>query len=223
MAFGSTMRLGSLIFACMQVFCAKERSEPYADSRQRVASTLLSVDHTDGCPTFQTSLTERFDRLDRGSAGGDHVLDQADALACREDALEAVGRPVVLRLLTDDQEREPRRKRGRGGKRDRPELGPGQAIGFRLVLCDCVCEPFAQGAEQIRARLEAVLVQVVAGALPGAEQEVALQVRVLLERAAELAVVQLVPAEPSASRACWSRRSALADPSVTETIVPSAK
>ena len=143
------MRLGSLIFACMQVFCAKERSEPHADARQRVASTLFSVHDTDGCPTFQTSLTERLDRLDGGPAGGDHVLDQADKLACPEDALEAVGRPVVLRLLADDQEREPRRKRGRGSKRDRSELGPGQAIGLGLVLCDCVCEPLAQRAEQI--------------------------------------------------------------------------
>src|SRR2546423_4717179 len=131
MAFGSTMRLDPLIFRRMQVFCEKQRSEPHADARQRIASTLLSVDDTDGCPTFQTSVTKRFDRLDGGPAGGNDVLDQADDLSCPEDTLEAIGRPVVLRLFADDQEREPRRKRGRGGKRDRPELGPGQTVGVR--------------------------------------------------------------------------------------------
>ena len=121
----------------------------------------------------------------RGAAGGDDVLDEADPLALLEHALEPVRGAVLLRLLAHDQERQAGRERRRRGERDRAELGPGEARRVGLVLATASRDPLAERAEQLGPRLEAVLVEVVARAAARAQDEVALEVRVLAERRGE--------------------------------------
>src|SRR5438445_2488771 len=185
------MRLLSLIFGSEQVFCPKERSETYRDAGQRVASSLLSVDDTDRRAALETCRSERLDRLHGGSARGDDALDQTNALARLERAFEPVRGAVGLRFLANDQERKARRERGGGRERDGAELRPREPVRLGLVQGDSRGEPLAERAEQVGPGLEAVLVQVVARAPAGTQDEVALEVRVLLERAPKLGVVQL--------------------------------
>ena len=73
-----------------------------------------------------------------------------------------------------------------GGQRDGAERRAGEADGVGLELAGRRREPLAERAEQLRLRLEAVLVEVVARAAAGAEDEVALEQRVLAELRAEL-------------------------------------
>ena len=85
----------------------------------------------------RSGLAQGLDRLDRRAAGGDDVLDEADALALgSNDAFEPVGGAVALRLLADDQERQPACERRRGRERHRAELGRREPHGVRLVLGD---------------------------------------------------------------------------------------
>src|SRR5215210_6030175 len=141
---------------------AKERPQTYSRARQRVAPALLAVDHADGRSDLQARLAQAFDRCDRRASGGDDVLDQARPPARFEDALEPVGRAVVLRLLAHDQERQPGGERRRGCERDRAELGAGEQLRPRLVLAHGLGDQLAQRGEQLRPGLEAVLVEVVA-------------------------------------------------------------
>ena len=79
------------------------------------------------------------------------------------DALEEVRRSVVLARLADDQERKPGRERGRGGERDRTELGAGEAATASGSSRPTVLgDQRAERAEDVGPRLEAVLVEVVA-------------------------------------------------------------
>ena len=105
----------------------KQRPQPDAEARERVRPALLAVDHADRRAALETGLPQGLDASTARPAGGDDVLDEADALARLEDALEPVGRAVLLRLLADDQERQARRERRRGGERDCAELGAGEA------------------------------------------------------------------------------------------------
>ncbi len=104
-----------------------------------------------------------------------------------------------------------------------PSAGPASRVASGRVLRHCRRDPLADRAEQVGPRLEAVLVEVVAGALPGAEDEVALEVRVLDERARERIVLAHLRAAASACRASGSSRSASGEPSTNETIDPSPK
>jgi hypothetical protein len=180
------MRFCGSFRALGQLSCPEEGPQADAVARKLVHSALLAIDHADRGSTLETGLAERRDRGQRCAAGGDDVLDQADPLAGDEGAFEPVPRAVVLRLLADDQEGEARRERGRGRQRDGAELRPRQPICVGLVFGDEIREPRAEGLEQVGARLEAVLVEVVRGAAAGAEDEVALEVSVLAYRLAEL-------------------------------------
>src|SRR5205085_5754212 len=64
-----------------------------------------------------------------------------------------------------------------------------QPDGFRFVLGHDAREPLSERPEQLGTGLEAVLVEVVAGAPARAEDEVALEVGVLAQRGAELGLV----------------------------------
>src|SRR5205823_10463667 len=120
---------------------------------------------------------ERLDGLEGRPARGDDVLDQTDALALLVDALEPIGGAVLLRPRADDQERQPTCQRRGCGERDRTELGAGEADCIRLVLTHGRRDRRAESAEQVGPRLETVLVEVVARAAAGAQEEVALEVR----------------------------------------------
>src|SRR5207244_3167045 len=93
----------------------KQGPQPHRDTGESVHSTLLTIDDADGRPAGQPGLTERLDRGNRSAARGDHVLDEADAFAVLEDALEAVCGAVVLGLFADDQERQSRSERRSSG------------------------------------------------------------------------------------------------------------
>ena len=137
--------------AALRRFCGacelggeEQRPQAHAGGGERVGSALLAVDHADGVPHLETGLAQGLDRRDRGAAGGDHVLDEADQLARLEDALEAVGGAVLLRLLADDQEGQAGGERRRGGQRDRAEVGPARRDGVRLDLArrpPAICSP----------------------------------------------------------------------------------
>src|SRR5262249_27327909 len=169
---------------------AKQGSQPNRDAGERVDSTLLAIDDADRGPAGQPCLPERLDRRDRSPARGDDVLDEADAFPRLEEPFEAVARPVALRLLADDQVRQPRGERGGGRKRHGAKLRPGEPNGCRLVLSYGLGDPVAQRPEQVGPRLEAVLVQVVTGAPARTEHEVSLQVGVLAQRGTELFMSQ---------------------------------
>ncbi len=144
--------------------CPKKGHETGSAARESVGSALLAIDHADCDPALETGLAKGVERLDGGSAGRDDVLDEADPLARLVRAFEAVRRPVLLRLLADDQERKPRRERGGGGEGDGAQLRAGEPDRVRLVLGDRRGDVLAEGGEQVGPRLEAVLVQVVARA-----------------------------------------------------------
>src|SRR4249919_3264022 len=190
---------------------------------ESVHAALLPVDHADRGRALETRLPERLHGLDGGTAGGDDVLDDADAVALRVDPFEAVGGPVVLGLLADDQEREPRLERRGRRERDRTQFRAGDQLRVGRVLTDRCGKALPDRPEQVGPRLEAVLVEVVAGAPTRAEQEVALEVRVLPERAAELVVVHPPRAAFSAARASGSRRAASGAPLESDCIEPSSK
>ena len=90
-----------------QLSCPKKGHKTGSAARQSVRSTLLAIEHADRDPALQTGFADGIEGLDDGSARGDDVLHEADALARLEHAFEPVRGPVLLRRLADDQEREP--------------------------------------------------------------------------------------------------------------------
>ena len=94
--------------------------------------------------------------------------------------------PYALAPLADDHEGEARRERGRGGEGDGAEGGAGDPGRAGLELAHGGSKALAERPEQVGLRLEAVLVQVPGRALPGAEDEVALEQRVRAQPGAEL-------------------------------------
>src|ERR671935_528280 len=200
---------------------AKERPQSYRVPREGVGAPLLAVDDADGDPALQALLAQRLDRSHRRASGGDDVLHETGERAGLEGALQALLGAVALGLLAHDDEGEARGERRRGDKRDRAELRAGEERRVRLVLAHGVGDPPPERAQEVRPRLEAVLVQVVAGAAARAQDEVALEVRRLPERAGELRVAH-VRAARSASRPSASSRSDSGEPSGSETIEPSS-
>ena len=114
--------------------CSKQGHETGSTARQGVGSALLAIHHADCDSALEAGLAKSIERLDGGSARGDHVLDEADALAWLVRALEAVRRPVVLRLLADDQERKAGGKRRGRGQGDGTQFRAGEPQRIRLVL-----------------------------------------------------------------------------------------
>ena len=137
---------------------------------------------------LEPRVAQRLHRRESGSTRRDDVLHEAHALARIEHALEPFAGPVALRFLADDEERQARSERGCGRERDGAELGPGDPRRVGLVLAHLGRQTLTERAQQPGLSLEAVLVQVVARAPAAPEDEVALEVRVLLQRAPQLRV-----------------------------------
>jgi membrane protein len=165
-------------------------------ARQRVGSALFPVDDAHRRAYDETGVTGCSDRLEEGSAGRDDVFDEAHRLAFFERPLDAVRRPILLRRVTDHDERQAGDERGRGGKNDASEHRRGEPHRVGLVLGDDRGDPLADRGEQVGTCLEAVLVEVERRPLARAEDEVTLEVRSLDEGGAELVVVH----GPDASR-----------------------
>ena len=202
----------------------KERPEPDGLPRERVRAALLAVDDADRRVHDEARLAQRLDRLEQGAAGGDDVLDEADALALLVRALDPFRGAVLLRRLAHDEERQAGLERRRRRERDGAELGPGEARRVRSVLAHGRRDALAERAQQLGPRLEAVLVEVVAGALAGAQEEVALEICVLDERRGERSVAFTGARRRATSRARRAASfSASGEPSTNETIEPSSK
>src|SRR5712691_9165105 len=97
----------------LRAFCgarnlARRENRPHShrETRESVDSALLPVDHTDPVSALEPGRTKRLNRLRGRSSGGDHVLDQADAIARLEPTFEQVACAVPLLRLADDQERQ---------------------------------------------------------------------------------------------------------------------
>src|SRR5918994_7465092 len=204
-----------------QLSCPKERNQAGRAARKAVRSTFFAVDYADDRSALETGLTEGLDRGDGRPAGGDDVLDQADPLTRLEGALEAVRGAVLLGFLADDDERQARDERRGGCDRDGAELGCGEPNCVRLVLGHQRRQLLSERLEQLRPRLEAVLVEVVARGATGAKHEVALEGGGLADPRREL--VALHCAARSASRAYGITTAASGEPPAIETMEPSSK
>src|SRR5579862_2817398 len=187
----STMRFCGAFEALEELPRAEDRTEPDGPPREGVRAPFLAVDDAHGGVHDEARGAQRVDGIEQRAARGDDVLDEAEALAVVVRSFDPVAGSVLLRLLADDDERQPRLERRGRRERDGAELGRGDPRRVRRVLRDLCGDALAQRAQDVWARLEAVLVEVVARPLAGAEDEVALQVRVLDERAAELSVVHV--------------------------------
>ena len=137
--------------------------QPHSEAREGVHTALLAVDDADRRPALETRLAQRSDGLGGRSARRDDVLDQADALAGLERALDPVRRC---------RSPSPRPRTIRNGSREAsdaaaasataPELGAGEAHARRARASATWRRGGAERLEQVRLRLEAVLVEVVA-------------------------------------------------------------
>src|SRR6266508_1969814 len=185
---------------------------------QSLCSTLLPVDHADGRLHGQAGLAERIHGPEERAAGRDDVLHEAHAIPF--DPIEG---PVVLCRLAHDQEGKPRGERARRSERDGAELGPSEPNRLRLELLHCLLNALAERRQQVRPRLEAILVEGVPGASARPEDEIALEVGVLAERELQLVVGQAPRAWLMIWRARGSSRSAPGVPFVSDSIEPSSK
>src|SRR3989442_7988855 len=70
---------------------------------RRLGAALLAVDDRDDGGDFETSLLGVANRLERGAAGGDDVLEDDDARALGDVVLDAALGAVVLRFLADQE------------------------------------------------------------------------------------------------------------------------
>src|SRR3954453_14878105 len=84
-----------------------ERPEADAVARELVDAAVLAIDHADRDRDAQSLVAQRLDRRERRAARRGDVLDEAPRLALLEYALDPVRRPVLLRVLADDHERQP--------------------------------------------------------------------------------------------------------------------
>src|SRR5579862_5814604 len=74
----------------------QKRSEPDGGASERVGSSFLTVDDANDRRYDESRLPQHLDRLESGAAGGDDVLDHADALAGLEQPLDPVAGAVVF-------------------------------------------------------------------------------------------------------------------------------
>jgi hypothetical protein len=156
------MRLCGAFRGPEQVSCPEERPEAHGVTRESIRPALLPVDDADSRLHHEARSAERLDRIEQRAAGRDDVLDEADALTLLVRALDALRGAVFLRLLADDDERQAGLQRRRGGQRDRSELRTGEPRCVGGMLAYRGGDPLAERLQQVRARLEPVLVEVVA-------------------------------------------------------------
>src|SRR5712692_2568156 len=167
---------GCILSRGQDVRRGEQRPQPDGVPRQLVHAPLFAVDDADRGAADQARLAYGLYSRNRCTARGYDVLDEAHGLPRLEHALEPIVRPVALRLLADDQEREARFE-GRGrDERDGAQFWAREPDGLRLVLAHFARDPLAERAQQLGSRLEAVLVEVVRRAPAAAEDEVALEV-----------------------------------------------
>jgi hypothetical protein len=133
-----------------QLRAGEEGAQADGGPCERVDTSLFAVDHANSVGDTQSGLAKRFDGLDRGSARGDDVLDEADAIAVVEGALDPVCGAVLLSPAADDHERELELQRGRGRQRDGPELRRREPDRLGLVLANGVGDRLTERAEQVR-------------------------------------------------------------------------
>ena len=95
----------------------QDRVEPIALGREPRAPALLAVDQDDQVLHHQARRLERFDRLELRRAVGDDVVDDHDALARVERALDPPSRAVRLLLAPGVDEREAARQARRDRER----------------------------------------------------------------------------------------------------------
>ena len=176
------MRFCGTFCGISDVARTENRSQLHRFAGQSGAAALFAVDDADRRPHRQAGFTQCCDRIEQRSSGGDHVLHEAHALSFFVGAFEAIRGAVLLGRLAHDHERQTGGEGAGGGKRDRPELGPGEPSGLRLELRHGRRDPLAECAEQVRPRLEAVFVEVVPGALARTKEEVAFEIGVLAQR-----------------------------------------
>src|SRR5207248_11072437 len=84
----------------------EEAKEPDRVPAHLVDAPLFPIDDTDRGTAAEARFAERLDGRQGRTARGDDVLDETDALARVEGALEPLVRGVALRVLADDQERQ---------------------------------------------------------------------------------------------------------------------
>src|SRR4051794_4656221 len=112
------MRLSRSFLLLQQGSCPIERAEAHPLARESVRPALLAVDNAYRRTHDETGLTGSADRLEEGATGRDDVLDEAHGLARLERPLDAVGRPVLLRRVTDHEERKAGNERCGGREHD---------------------------------------------------------------------------------------------------------
>src|SRR5579864_1389982 len=218
----STMRFCGAFRGPQELSCPEDRPETHRPPGESVGTALLAVDDAHRGLHLQARVAQRLDRLQQGAAGGDDVLDEAHRLALLERPLEPVAGSVLLRLLANDQEREPRLERRGRCERNRAELRRSEARRDRGVLDNLGGDPLAECAQEVGPRLEAVLVEVVPGAPARTQDEIALEIGVLEKRGAKL-LVRHARAAASAARAIVSASTDSGEPSTSVSIVPSSK
>src|SRR4029453_12527244 len=184
--FRSTMRFLRPFFGGQQIGRAEERPKADPVPGKLIDSALLAIDDADGGPALQAGFAKCSDRSERRSTRRYDVLDEANPLAGLEHPFEPVTGPVALRFLPYDQKRQARRQRGRRDESDSSQLGAGEPGRLGGGLGDTVGNARADRLQQVRPRLEAVLVQVVGGATTRAKHEVPLEIRVLPDRVTKL-------------------------------------
>src|SRR5436305_1780018 len=217
------MRFCGGFLALEQLSCPEKGPQTDGVTRESIGSTLLAIDHADRRAYDETGLADRRDRLHERAPRGHDVLHEAHELALFEGALEPVRGAVGLRLVADDHERQPACQRGRRGERHGAEHRRGEAHGLGLVVADGGGDPLAERGQEVRPRLEAELVEVVARALARAQDEVALEVGRQDDGLAELRLVHTWRAANRTWRANGSRRAASAEPASNVTKEPSSK
>src|SRR5579884_4307404 len=201
----------------------EQRPQAHGVAREGVQTPLLAVDDADRGADDEARLPGRRHGLEQRPARGDDVLDEADAFAGLEGALDPVRGPVALRPVADHEEGQAAGEGGRRGQDDAAEHRRREADGVRLVLAHEGGDPLPQRREEIGARLEAVLVEVVARTATRAEHEVALEVGRLDQRLPQLGVGHAGRAATRTWRASASSSSAVAEPASEVTNEPSAK
>ena len=143
------MRLLRAFCSSCDIARGEQRPHSHRETRESVDSALLAIDHADRVSARETGLPKRLHGLRGGPARGDHVLDQAHALALLEGALEPVVGAVALALLPTIRKGSPDAERGRGRERDGAQLGPGEERRVGLDLGDLRRDPLPERCEQL--------------------------------------------------------------------------
>ena len=114
---------------------------------QSVGSALLPIDHADRDSALQAGFAKTVERLDRGAARGDDVLDEQTR---SPGSYAPRGGPhrVVLRLLRTIRNGRPEERRRCSGEGDRAQLRAGEPHCIGLVLGDRRRDVLTEGGQR---------------------------------------------------------------------------